>query len=134
EGSIAYERFHFGLLLLVIAGVAVCTIGAIVNVAVWASRDRPKLANGGLWLAGLITLVTVVLDVKGIFEIVGTGGRHLWSHPVGLLSVAAVAVLFGWMAIVKARFAEPPPTTGPGTSVPLSPFADIGNLMGSSDP
>ena len=123
SGSIAYERFHFGLLLAVIFGIAACTVGSIINVAVWASRDRPKLANAGLWLAALIALPTLALDFKDIVTIVGTNGRHLWSHPVGLLSFAAVVVLFGWVAVIKARFAAPPPQTGPGTSVPLSPLS-----------
>ncbi len=123
EGSVAYERFHFGLLLAVIAGVAICTIGAILNVAIWASRNSTKLANAGLWLAGAIVVATVTLDLRGIITVPGTGGRHLWSHPVGLLSVAAVVVLFAWIAVAKKRFSAPPPTTGPGTSSPLSPLS-----------
>ncbi len=123
EGSVAYERFHFGLLLAVIAGIAICTIGSIVNVAVWASRGRSQMANAGLWLGGAIAIATVGVDVKNIITIVGTGGRHLWVHPVGLLSLIAVVVLFGWIAVIKTRFAAPPPQTGPGTSVPLSPLS-----------
>lgn len=123
EGSVVYERFHFGLLLTLLVLITACTVGPILNVAIWASRDRPRLAKAGLWLAGFITALTFVLDARDIFRIVGTNGRHLWSHPVGLLSVAAVVVLFGWKSVCQARFSDPPKQAGPGTSIPLSPLS-----------
>lgn len=120
EGNIAYERFHFGLLLLVILGAGfVSTIG-LVSVVVFASRDREQLAWSMGAVAAVVAVVTIGLDGKDIINIVGTHGRHLWNHPTGVLSVAVVVVLMAWVVVVKRKFADVPKQTGP--SVPKSPL------------
>jgi len=121
EGNVLYERFHMGLLLAVIILAGVFTCAGVVNVAVWASRDRPRLARAGLWVAVAALVLTAALDLDGLITIKGTGGRHLWSHPVGLLSLAAVVVLGAWVAVCKARFAGVPEVQQvPGMGVPKS--------------
>jgi hypothetical protein len=120
-GSVAYERFHFGLLLAVILGAGVATVAGVLNVAIWASRDRPVAARAGLYVGGGVALLTLVLDLAGVFIVRGTGGRYLWLHPAGLLSVAVVVVLFGWISICRSRFAAvPEPRQIPGQGVPRS--------------
>ena len=120
DASHWYERFNFGLLLGVVLLAGLATVGSFLNVISWASRDRPLLARAGLWLAAFITGLTLVSDFRGVFTVIGSGGRFLWSHPVGLLSVGNTVVLGAWIAVCRARFATVPPQPGPGSGIPRS--------------
>lgn len=120
DASHWYERFNFGLLLGVVLLAGLATVGSFLNVIIWASRDRPRLARAGLWLAAFITGLTLVSDFGGVFTVIGSGGRFLWSHPVGLLSVGNTVVLCAWIAVCRARFATVPPQPGPGSGIPRS--------------
>lgn len=111
EGNVAYERFHFGLLLLVGLGAALATIAGMFNVVIFVSRDKPALARATFYVAAAAGLATIGLDAKNIITIVGTNGRHLWQHPAGLLSLAVVVVLGAFVALTKARFATVPSRT-----------------------
>jgi hypothetical protein len=118
--SSSYERFHFGLIIAAVLTGGVATVAGILHVVIWASRDRLALIKVPLYLAALITVVTLALDLKGIFVIRGTE-RWLWFHPAGLLSVANVVVLAAWVALCRARLADvPEPQQIPGMGVPKS--------------
>ena len=108
EGNVTYERFHFGLLLLVGLGAGVATIAGMFHVVVFISRDRPGWARLPFWLALLAAGVVVAVDAERIFTVAGTSGRMLWAHPAGLLSLALVVVLAGYVALTRARFAGVP--------------------------
>ncbi len=120
ELSASYERFHFGLILAAVLGAGAATVAGVLNVVIWASRERPALARAAFYVAGFIVMLTLALDVRGVFVVRGTG-RWLWLHPAGLLSVAVVVVLFAWVSICRARLAAvPEPQQVPGMGVPKS--------------
>jgi hypothetical protein len=111
DGAVAYERFHFGLLLLCGTLAAVFTLGGLCFIIATASRDRHEVRDVPLWIAGAITLVVFVFDGADVVRIAGTQGRHLWSHPVGLLSLVVVGVFWTWINVCRERFsaiARPP--------------------------
>ena len=118
--SSSYERFHFGLILGAVLGAGAATIAGVLHVIIWASRDRHGLIKAAFYVAGTVALLTMALDLKGIFVIRGTE-RWLWFHPAGLLSVAVVVVLSAWVAVCRARLADvPEPQQIPGMGVPKS--------------
>lgn len=120
EGGFTYERFHFGFLLAVVLGAGLATVAGVLNVAIWASRDRPGMSRSAIYIAGVVAVLTLVVDTMGVVVVRGTG-RWLWLHPAGLLSVAVVVVLLGWIAVCRARFAAvPEPRQIPGMGVPKS--------------
>ncbi|MBM4281386.1 MAG: hypothetical protein FJ137_11720 [Deltaproteobacteria bacterium] len=105
DGAVVYERFHLGLLLLCGAASAVFALAGLCFVIATASRDRLELRNVPLWLAGALTLVVLIVDGGDVVRIAGTQGRHLWSHPAGLLSVAVVGAFWAWINVCRERFA-----------------------------
>jgi hypothetical protein len=111
DGGLAYERFHFGLLLLSGTGAAAFTVAGLFFIVATASRDRHDVRNVPIWIALVITLSVLVLDGGDVVRIAGTQGRHLWSHPVGLFSLAVVGVLWAWINVCREKFsaiARPP--------------------------
>ncbi len=111
HGSVAYERFHFGLLLLVGLGAGLTTVTGMFHVVVVSSRDRPQWARAPIWVGALAATAVVALDGRHIIIVAGTEGRALWSHPAGLLSAALVVVLAAMVALTRARFAAVPGRT-----------------------
>lgn len=105
NGSVAYERFHFGLLLLVGFGAGLLTIAGMFNVVVFMSRGHPRWARLPIFLGLLTTAAVAIADGGGIITVAGTHGRALWQHPVGLLSLAVVLVLSAWVWVARVRFA-----------------------------
>lgn len=112
EGNVFYERFHFGLLLLVGLGAGVATIAGMFHVVAFLSRNRPGLARLPLYAAVVVALAVFGIDGQSVLTIVGTHGRHLWAHPAGLLSVAVVVVLLGYLGFARARLAAVPALPG----------------------
>jgi hypothetical protein len=111
DGAVAYERFHFGLLLLSGTGAAIFSVVGVFFIVATASRDRHDVRNVPLWVALAITLLVLVFDGGDVVRIAGTQGRHIWSHPVGLFSVAVVGVLWAWINVCRQKFsaiARPP--------------------------
>jgi hypothetical protein len=108
EGNITYERFHFGLLLLVGLGAGLATVAGMFHVVAFRSRDKPAFARLPIYAAVAIGLAVFALDGERVVTIVGTNGRHLWAHPAGLLSLAVVVVLVAFVALTRARFAAVP--------------------------
>ena len=108
NGSVTYERFHFGLLLLVGLGAGLATVAGMFHVVVFISRERPGWARIPIWLGGIAALAVVAVDGPRILTVAGTNGRALWTHPAGLLSLALVVVLLGFVAVTRARFAAVP--------------------------
>jgi hypothetical protein len=104
--SIPYERFHVGYALLMLLLIVVATgISWIVSLF-FLSRGRPRAANMPLALAAVASIVVVAVDGKNIVSIAGTQGRHLWSHPTGVLSLAMALCLFGYGTLAKQRFSK----------------------------
>src|SRR5690349_21483197 len=52
QGSIAYERFHLGLMLLVAAGAVGATLAGLFGYIAAITRDRLKLSRAPLFVAG----------------------------------------------------------------------------------
>lgn len=120
EGSIAYERFHLGLMLATGIGAGVFTILGMFFVIAVLTRDKPNLALVPTALAGVILLLTAALDGGDIVRVPGAG-RWLFLHPAGLVSVAIIAVLVAAALYARARTANVlPRPSGPGSVVPLS--------------
>jgi len=108
DGNIAYERFHFGLLLLVGLAAGLSTIAGMFTVVIFVSRNRPSMARLPFYLASVVVIAVVGLDGKHVITVIGTNGRALWLHPAGLLSLAVVVVLVAFVALTRARFAAVP--------------------------
>ena len=105
DGSIPYERFHLGLMLLVGVLAAACTVGGMFAVIAAVSRDRVKLGLAPFAVAGVIALVTIIADGADIVHVRGTNGRWLFLHPAGLVSLGVVAVLVAAVLYARARTA-----------------------------
>ncbi len=106
EGNVFYERYHFGLLLLVGLGAGLATIAGMFHVVAFISRDRPGLARAPIYASAVIALAVFAVDGRNVITVVGTNGRHLWAHPAGLLSLAVVVVLVGYVGFARARLAS----------------------------
>lgn len=105
DGSIGYERFHLGLMIAtgVLAGVV--TVAGMFFVVAFLSRDMTRAARGPYYFAGFAALLTVVLDATDVAIIPGTGGRWLFMHPAGLVSLAVLAGLSAAYLYGKRRIA-----------------------------
>ena len=119
DGKVVYERFHFGLLLLVGLSAALATVAGMFHVVAFISRDRPGLARAPFYVALAVILGVFVVDARNVLTVMGTNGRHLWAHPAGLLSLAVVVVLVAWVGVARARLAALPLL--PGQSAPPRP-------------
>jgi hypothetical protein len=120
DDAVAYERFHLGLLLLCGTGAALATLGGLLFIVATASRERHELRNAPLWLAAAVALMTLGLDGGDVLRIAGSHGRHLWSHPAGLLSLVVVVSLYAWLNVTRARFSavqRPPGWMPPTVSI-----------------
>ncbi len=93
NGSIGYERFHLGLMILGVALTAAVTVIGMFFVIAMLSRDLPRAARAPYYVAGFVGLLTIVLDAADIAIIPGSGGRWLFLHPAGLISLAVIVVL-----------------------------------------
>ena len=110
DGSIGYERFHLGIMILVGVLGGLCTVAGLFVGVAFLSRDRPREALAPVAIAALVCIIVVVLDGRGVFVVSGTQGRLLFFHPAGLISAAIPLVLVASWALARARLAEP---TGP---------------------
>jgi hypothetical protein len=120
DDAVAYERFHFGLLLLCGTAAAAATLAGLLFVVATASRERHELRNVTLWVAAAVALLTLALDGGDVLRIAGSRGRHLWSHPAGLLSVVVFVGLYAWLNVTRARFSavqRPPGWMPPTVSI-----------------
>jgi hypothetical protein len=111
DGAVIYERFHLGILLAVGISAAACTVAGVFFIVATASRERHDVRDVPLWIAGVVTLAVLVMDGSDVLRIAGTQGRHVWSHPVGLLSLLVVAAFWTWINVCRERFsaiARPP--------------------------
>ncbi len=93
NGSIAYERFHLGLMILGGVLTAVVTVAGMFFAIAMLSRDRPRVARAPYYLAAFAALLTVVLDAVDVVIVPGSGGKWLFWHPAGLVSLAVLVVL-----------------------------------------
>ncbi|MCC7070504.1 MAG: hypothetical protein IT383_04220 [Deltaproteobacteria bacterium] len=105
NGSIAYERFHLGLLVLSGVLTALVTVGGMFFAIAMLSRDRPHLARAPYYVAAFAALLTVVLDAVDVVIVPGSGGKWLFWHPAGLVSLAVLVVLGAAWRFGKLRVA-----------------------------
>lgn len=126
DGSIGYERFHLGLMIAsgVLAGVV--TVLGMFFVVGFLSRDMPRAARAPYYVAGFAALLTVALDAMDVIVVPGTGGRWLFAHPAGLVSLAVVIVLLAAYLYGKRRIApvDPAGVSRPPKSIVAMP-ADL---------
>lgn len=127
DGSITYERFHFGLLLALGFAAALSTVGGVFNVVAFISRDRPAAARLPIYFAVGAALAVLVVDGANVLTIRGTGGRMLWAHPAGLLSLALVVVLVGWVLFARQRLSHVPRAQGGTGSGPSKRGREVTN-------
>lgn len=107
EGSIPYERFHLGLMLLVSGAAAIATVFGIIAAIAMLSREKRKLALVPAAIALVVAAGIFASDPMEVLRIPGTGGRMLWSHPAGLVSLALLACFVAAWAFVRARLSAP---------------------------
>jgi hypothetical protein len=120
DGSVAYERFHLGLMIATGISAGICTVAAMFWVLAVVTRDKGPWGHAPYALAGLVTLLTLILDGRDVLQVPGTNGRWLFLHPAGLVSLAIVAVLVAGTMYARARTANVMPRpTGPASVVPL---------------
>lgn len=105
NGSIGYERFHLGLMIVGGVLTAVVTVAGMFFAIAMLSRARPRVARAPYYLAGFCALLTIVLDAVDIVILPGSGGRWLFWHPAGLVSLAVLAVLAAAYRYGKQRVA-----------------------------
>ena len=65
DGSIAYERFHLGLMIAVGLAAGAATLGGLFFAVAVLSRDKPALTLVPLAVALVIGALPFVLDGKG---------------------------------------------------------------------
>lgn len=124
DGSVAYERFHLGLMIAVGLCAGIATLGGMFFSIAVLSRDKPGLTLVPLAVALVVGALPFVLDGGDVVRIPGTalGGtaaRWIFMHPAGLVSLAVAAVLVASYQYAKQRVALVlPRPTGPGSIVP----------------
>lgn len=107
DNPIAFERFHFGLMIGVGVSAGLATvIGNFVSIAA-ISRDSRAMALAPFGIAALGIALVVVLDGSRMQHVGGDNGPVVWSHPVMILSAANVLVLFATWLWERARLSEP---------------------------
>lgn len=107
EGSIPYERFHIGLMVGVGLSAGIATvIGMFVAIAA-LSREARRVALLPAGVAALSAAIVLAVDARGVVEVTGTGGRMIWAHPAGLVSLALVVTLLAAWAFARARLSAP---------------------------
>jgi hypothetical protein len=109
DGAIAFERFHLGLMFVVGLSAGMATITGMFFALALSSRDRKRLAWAPVGAAALIVLVAVGADPAGTLHV---GGRTIFTHPAGLVSLACVLVLFAAWAYARRRLSKPVRTRG----------------------
>jgi hypothetical protein len=107
EGKILFERFHLGLVIMVLFAVWLITFGGMLLWPVMKSRAQERsvkwLARGICILAGAM----VLFDYERIFWIMGAEGSHLLNHPAGWLSIIVLGTLLSWHHFVNKKFGTP---------------------------
>jgi hypothetical protein len=106
EANVAYERFQLGLMLLVMLLAGACAVGGMFGAIAALSREQPRAAKAPAVVAGVLALIVVVVDASNIVHVRGTGGKWLFAHPAGLVSLAVVAVLIASVLYTRARVAN----------------------------
>ena len=123
DASVAYERFHLGLMIAVGLAAGLATLGGMFFSIAVLSRDKPALTLVPLAVACVIGALPFVLDGADVVRIPGTalGGtaaRWIFMHPAGLVSLAVAAVLVASHLYAKKKVAPVlPRPTGPGSIV-----------------
>ena len=120
DGSIAYERFQLGLMLLVMLLAGGAALGGMFFAVAALSRESPKVAMAPAVVAVVGAVAVFLIDGPDIIHVRGTGGRWLFLHPAGLVSLAVVAALAAAVLYARARIADVMPRpVGPASSIPV---------------
>lgn len=120
DEGIAYERFQLGLMVAIGLAAGLATVaGLFFSVAV-LSRNQQRLASMPSVVAALVLVITLSLDGGDVVRIPGTGGRWIFLHPAGLVSLAIVAILVAVYLYARARTAlVMPKPAGPTSVIPF---------------
>jgi hypothetical protein len=100
----AYERFHLGLSLALCVAVALTFLGSFLWTVAFATRPQRYLHLMPIAIAGVMTIAVFALDRRGVWNVLGSKGRVIIGHPVGLLSLGAVLILVGAWAWLGRRY------------------------------
>lgn len=107
EGSIPYERFHLGLLAGVGVSAGLATVAGMFIAIAALTRNAPWVARAPIVVSLVVIALVAAIDRRGVFAVAGTGGRALWEHPAGVVSLAiGLSLVAGW-AFARARLALP---------------------------
>ncbi len=107
RNPIAFERFHFGLMLAIgVLAVLTTVVGNFVTIAA-VSRGSKALSFAPFIIAVGVSAAVIAVDFKNMLNIGGPDGPSLWSHPAFILSIANVLVLGATFAWERARLSEP---------------------------
>jgi hypothetical protein len=119
DGGIAYERFHFGLMIAVGICAGLATVGGMFFAIAVLSRDKPRMVR----LVVVLVVVALALvvdrgDIASMMDFRQGGGPPSWilRHPAAVVSLAVAAVLAGSHQYAKKKIAPVlPRPTGPGS-------------------
>ncbi len=107
DNPIAFERFHFGLMIGVGVSAGIATVlGNFVAIAA-LSRESRAMSLSPFAVAIIGSAVVIALDSTRMLHVGGPNGPEVWTHPVMILGVANVLVLFATWVWERARLAEP---------------------------
>jgi CBS domain-containing protein len=107
EASIAYERFHLGIIMGVGLLLGITTAGALVFAIALLSRDARRLALLPAALGGLLVALVLLLDGRGAVLVAGAGNKLVFLHPTGFVSLGIGLALFAACLFARARLSAP---------------------------
>ena len=106
-GKIFFERFHLGLVLMVLFSAWVITFGGMLLWPVMKSREQERSVK---WLARgicILAVAMILVDYEGIFWVMGAKGAHLFNHHAGWVSFIIMAFLLSWHHFMNKKFGTP---------------------------
>ncbi len=101
EATIAYERFHFGMIMLVLFAACGSAIAGFSASIFYVSRDVGWQAQRLARSTVAIIAIVLLCESRPILHV--TGNYYLWQHPVGIVSLVITAALFLSFWFIRER-------------------------------
>jgi hypothetical protein len=93
DQSVSFERFHLGMMLALLFFVHLVAAAGMIFAVAFLSRNATRMAVLPAVLVLPAALIGALLAPGGVFTVMGTGGKMLWQHPAGLVSLGILAAL-----------------------------------------
>ena len=107
QGSVPYERFHLGLMLLISLVAAIIAAFGLIFAIAFLSRENRSMARLPMIIGGSLIAITILADPMRMWQVTGTGGKILWAHPAGFFSIILIVALVAAWMILKKKLSEP---------------------------